>query len=80
MVEYTHELQSPHAEAFPNVIKIINVEYPLNISFLGHVKRYHSTSQVYNEWMSVVHTQETHYFSHFTNTNERSDKLTTTLD
>ena len=80
MAEYIHELQSPHAEALPTAISVIDVESPLNKSFIEQVKRDYSISQAYGEWLNAVHAQVTGYFSHFTNTNARADKSTIALE
>lgn len=80
MAEYIHEIQNPNIEALPTSIFVIDVESPLKKSFIEQVKRDHSISQAYGEWLNTVHAQEANYFSHFTNTNVRADKLMSDLE
>jgi hypothetical protein len=60
MVEYIHKIQSPNVEAQPTAISIIDVESPLNKSFI-EVKRDHFISQAYGEWLNAAHAQATNY-------------------
>lgn len=80
MAEYIHEIQNTNMETLPTAISVIDVTSPLNKSFIEQVKRDHSIYLAYGERLNTVHSQATGYFSHFTNTHARVDKLMITLE